>query len=292
MFKGWDKLSFPGTLLSEFDFLVDKLEYWAAFSVLGSHCKGAPMPDEGPDLSTFFRSSGREHDLAVRQDGVKLLPRFAVIAMISEAERKFRNLLILRRLIETLDKSTPSMPPGEFWDLTVKTQTSIRGIVHCCQLLVMNPSHELSSMISWLDGANRIRNCLIHHGGEVLVQDVKKPKTEVKDVHETDRLEVCWLTPQYANEQGPISSFEGYVHPGGRIGIRFVEERRSWGLGDFIEIDALDCQCISFSIQKLSGLLLFELIEELKVVLISKGIIADPDSSSIAVPDSSNQPPS
>lgn len=266
-------LQYPEDTRKLFDSLHAELQYDAAFAVLGNRLKNAPQPTDQPDFSASIRFGGVEADGAVRRDAPGLCSRFALISMVSRYERFTQLLLLQRRVLEELKTETARMAPTTMWEILKGIQKDIRRLSSSqitCTLLVKQPSEELFARTVWLDGVNRVRNCLAHRLGIVQMEDVKAPGSSLESVKDTDTLKVKWLRLK-PTVDGKEIEFP-YIHKDQtrshfKLDVNFEEYQRDWKIGDVIHVTPLECQGIGISLALLANLVLVEFETEMNKFL-------------------------
>lgn len=264
-------LEFPHDIDRENDQILERIAYWAAMSVLGEHCHKIPIPKEKNEDPVFYRLASEGLEEVVRREAASFMARYSLVAMITEMERMCGRLLLQRRYLESLDSPTARIAGRELLVIKRRATASVRGLVDCCKKLVTMRSVELEARLVWLDGINRVRNCIAHNEGLVSLEDIKRPGTSIEDVKEEDKLEVLWLTPQYSNSHGIIESLAGYVHPGGDFNVTLLETKRSWSIGERIDVTAQDCQYIAQTLQTVANHICYGLKTELNKDLVDRG---------------------
>lgn len=267
-------LKYPEDARQVIDALHQSLQYDAAVAVLGKACSDIPLPDHGgPDFSVFFRISGREADAAVRRDASGLFSRFALSSMISRIDHYGRQLLLQRRVLEQFLAMGRKFAPGEIWPILRRVQTESRGgpVKMCSELIVENPSPDLTGRMRWLEGLVSVRNCLTHRMGFVEIEDVKKPGTRIEDVRDSDKLKAVWLRTKLLVDGVEI---EGpHLHKGpndGQAQAVFEEYEREWAIGETINVTPEDCQAFGMSLGLLGNALLAEFEHEMNDLIASR----------------------
>ncbi len=272
-------LQYPEDARKLVDSLHIGLEYDAAFAVLGSSLKNAPQPKEQPDFSTGIRFGGKEADDAVRRDAVGLCSRFALVSMVSRFEAFTQSLLLQRRVLEELKTENARMTPSIMWAILRGIQKDIRRLSSAqvtLELLVKQPSIELSARAGWLVGINRVRNCLAHRLGIIQMEDVRNPGASIEDIKDTDTLKVKWIRLKPSVDGEEIKSFpyqrKGETKGNMKVEVNFEEYEREWKIGDVIQITPLECQGIGISLALLANQVLAEFEIEMNSFL-QKNII-------------------
>lgn len=271
-------LQYPEDARKLVDSLINELEYDAAFAVLGNSLGSSPQPKGQPDFSTGFRFGGEQVDKAVRQDAPGLCSRFALISMVSRFERFTQLLLLQRRVLEELKMEGVKMTPSRMWGILRGIQKDVRRLSSAqltLQLLVANPSAEITSRTDWLTGINRVRNCLAHRLGIVQMEDVKTPGLSIEDTKDTDTLKVKWLKPKATFNGEEIKSFpyrgKGDGKTQMRVEVQFEEYEREWKIGEVIHITPFECQGIGMSLALLGNQVLAEFETEMNTFLTKHG---------------------
>ena len=256
------------------DSLIDGLKYDAAFAALGNSLKNVPKPRGQPDFSIGIRFGGEEADVAVRREAPGLCSRFSLISMMSRFERFTQSLLLQRRVLEELKTEGVKMTGPKMWEILRRIQKDIRSLSShqvTLQLLVTNPSDELSARTEWLIGINEVRNCLLHRLGIVQIEDVKKRGSRMEDVKDTDTLKVKWLRLKLTVNGQEIKEFPYQGKGGGKSPMRVEDQleeyEREWKIGDVIHITPLECQAIGMSLALLGNQVLAEFEDEMNQFL-------------------------
>lgn len=250
-------LAYPDEARKTIDSLLSGLKYDAAIAVSGRVLKNAPLPDNGPDFSTGIRLGGRAEDGAVRRDAEGLLARLALISMVSRVEVHAQSLLLQRRVLEELGPTRARMVPGRMWSILKRTHEEARRrgpVKLCSELVVTKPSPPLLARMKWLEGVNRVRNCLAHRLGQVQIVDVKPKGKALEDTKDDDTLKVVWLKPVALVDGKEIEEFPH--KGGGNLEVSFREYEREWAIGQKIDVTSEDCQAIAFSLSMLATELL------------------------------------
>jgi hypothetical protein len=262
-------LIYPDDARKVIDSLHGGLRYDAAVGVLGNTCSEAPLKGDGPDFRTGIRYGGVEEDKAARRDAKGLLPRLALISMVSRFERHAQLLLLQRRVLEELGKSGKKMVSERMWNILRKVNKEVREgpVKVCSELVVEHPSPALMGRMKWLSGICKIRNCLAHRLGNVEMVDVKRPGTSIDDIQEGDKLRAVWLRIKASIDGKEILSFPHQVSGPSEVAVSFEEYEREWGIGEQIEITALECQAIAMSLSLLGNQLLADFEREMNNLL-------------------------
>lgn len=243
-------LEFPQDALRTIEALHTGLRYDAALAALGNAAANASLPNSGADLSTGIRYGDRAEDEAVRRDAPGLLARLALISMVSRLDVAAQNLLLQRRVIECLGTIGRRMDSKTFWSILRQVHVDSRqGVVALCtRLVVEQPSTDLLNRARWLDGINRVRNCLSHRLGRVQLVDVVPPGKRLEEVSESDALRCVWLRPRVLDGGREITIFPHIKQGDGPFVASFVEEEKVWRVGDQIEVTPSECQAIAMSL--------------------------------------------
>jgi hypothetical protein len=262
-------LIYPDDARKVIDSLHRGLQYDAAVGLLGNTCSEAPLKGDGPDFSTGIRYGGLEEDKAARRDAKGLLPRFALISMVSRFERHAQLLLLQRRVLEELGRSGKKMVPERMWDILRKVNKEAREgpVKVCSEMVVEHPSPALVDRMKWLSGIYKIRNCLAHRLGNVEMVDVKRRGTSIDDIQEGDKLRAVWLRVKASVGGGEIPSFPHQVSGPSEVLVGFEGYEREWGIGEQIEITPLECQAIAMSLSLLGNQLLADFEQEMDNLL-------------------------
>jgi hypothetical protein len=252
--------------------LNNGLKYDAAFAVFGNILQNIPQSNNQPKFNVGIMFFEKENVDAIQRDAVGLCPRFSLISMISRFEVFTRNLLLQRRVLEELKTEGVKMTPTKMWEILINvykdTKKSISRVI--LELLVTNPSTELTNRTNWLVGISRVRNCLAHRLGIVQIEDLKMPGTPIetiKDVKETDTLKVGWLRLKVIVDGKEIKSFPYKVTGEGKGNFEFEIYEREWKIRDVIQITPQECQYIAMSLRFLGGLILSEFEVEMNKFL-------------------------
>lgn len=119
--------------------------------------------------------------------------------------------------------------------------------------------------MQWLKGIVKVRNCLAHRLGRVELIDVKPDGKSLEETRDSDMLEAIWLEPRAFINGKEIMKFPH--KGGGKLDFRFKEFRKTWKIGDIIEITPSDCQTIGISLQTLGNHLLHDFESEMNRLL-------------------------
>jgi hypothetical protein len=247
------------------------LEYDAALAVMGLACQElALLSGNKPDLSVPIRSSGREADEAVRKDAPELLSRLAFTTMVSRIDSAAQRLLLQRRVLEEVAITGKRFEPGGLWPILRRLNKEYRRgpVALCCELVVEQPSAELTRRMKWLSGLVDVRNCITHRLGQVQLIDTVPHGASIENVKESDRLRALWLRPKFLVD-GKEVTFP-YTNNEGRelkASLDFDEYEREWKVGDVIHITPQECQAIGMSLALLGNILLADFIREMTIRL-------------------------
>ncbi len=260
-------LQYPEDARRVIDSLHKGLQYDAAIAVLGLAASNLPLDGTTPDFSTGIRYGGYEEDKAVRRDAPGLLSQFSLISMVARVERHAQLLLLQRRVLEELGVSGNKMRPDAMWNILRRVHQEVRRgpAKLCSELIVENPSTELSSRMEWLDGIVRVRNCLAHRLGKVQIEDVKPVGKSIEETKDDDTLKAVWLRLKVSINGEEIESFPH--KGGGNVQGRFEEYEREWRIGDQIRITPTECQAIGMSLSFLGNQLLADFVTEMNSFL-------------------------
>jgi len=271
-------LQYPEDARSLVNSLTHELEYDAAFAVLGNVLKDIPQPKNQPDFSTGIRFGGEEADKAVRRDAPGLCSRFALVSMVSRFEQFTRLLLVQRRVLEELKTEGDKMTRPRMWVILQEVQKDTRHFSSAQLILklVTNPSSNLTSRTDWLDGINRVRNCLTHRLGIVQMEDVKPLGLSIENTKDNDTLKVKWIRPKATVDGEEIKSFPYHGKGDGKdqmkVEVQFEEYEREWGIGEVIHIASLECQSIGMSLAFLGNQVIAEFESEMNAFLLKHKI--------------------
>jgi len=267
-------LQYPDDARKVLDALITGLEYDAAFAILGNSLKTLATPRGQPDFGTGIRFGGGKVDHTVRREAPGLCSRFSLISMVSRFESFTESLLLQRRVLEELKTEGVKMSGKKMWEILRSVQRDIRRLSPSqvtLQLLVENPSGELSARVDWLVGINRVRNCLAHRLGIVQMEDVRKPGQSIENVQANDTLRVRWLRIKPLVDGQEIKSFPYQGKGDGKgemkVEVMFEEYEREWKIGDIIHITPGDCQNIATSLSLLGTRVLSEFENEMNSFL-------------------------
>lgn len=263
-------LEYPKDARKVYDALLKGLEYDAAFAVLGNVVKLLPPLGDQPDFSTGIRFGSKEADQAVRGDAPGLFSRFALLSMITRIEEFNRLLLLQRYVIEELKSPKRRMTGQMLWPIVKLVAKNIKhksATEVVTMLLVPKPSAELIKRAGWLDGLVKVRNCLAHRHGIVQMDDVKKHGTSIEQTKDTDRLEAQWIGAKAYVGKKEIKSFPYKSAGQARVDVRFRDYKKSWKIGEVIDITPLECQGMAQSLALLGGRILSEFEAEMNALL-------------------------
>jgi len=256
-------LIYPEDAQKVIDSLHNGLRYDASISILGLASSQLPVKDNKPDFSVGIRIGGLSEDKFVRRDAPGLLSRFSLILMVSRLEKSAQNLLLQRRVLEELGNTGKKMTPANMWRILKRVNKKSRGgsVKLCSELVVEKPTKLLEKRMQWLKGIVKVRNCLAHRLGQVELIDVKPEGKSLEEIKESDMLEAIWLKPKAFVDDEEVKK---YPHKGGeKLDIRFEEYRKTWKVGDIIEITPSDCQAIGISLHTLGNHLLHNFESEM-----------------------------
>lgn len=234
--------------------LSQGLAYDSAIAAAGIALSKVPLPEGPPDFSVPIRCGGRDEDQAVRREAPILLSRFALISMVSRFEVHAQLLLLQRRVLEHLGRSGKKMDPRSFWKIIAQVQQDGKsGPVRMCDgLIVTKASLALKARMVWLEGLYRVRNCLAHRLGRVQIVDVRPPGTPLEQTKDEDTLKAIWLRP-HVLVNGKEVQLPYYSTAEAKASVEFTEHFREWKIGEQIDIDPAECQCVAISLQLLGG---------------------------------------
>jgi hypothetical protein len=261
-------LQYPEDARKALTSLCSGLAYDAAISVAGVALSQIAPPQGTPDFMVPIRCGGLEQDKAVRREAPTLFSRFSLISMISRFEVHAQNLLLQRRVLESLKGPGKRMEPSNLWRILTQVQSDSRsGPVTMCEgLIVAQPSAALKEKMAWLAGLYRVRNCLAHRLGTVQMVDVKPSGVQLDKTKDTDTLRAVWLRPRVLvngkEVQLPHTTVEATQGT-----IDFQRYVREWKIGEQIDVNPLDCQGIALSLSMLGQQLLADFESEMNVLL-------------------------
>ena len=245
-------LEYPEDARKELAAVLGGLAYDASIAVAGVALSKTPLPEGTPDFSVPVRAGGSAEDHAVRHDAPLLFSRFAIIAMVSRFETYLNHLLLQRRVLEFLGGMEKRMDGPNFWRILIRAQQESKaGPVRMCDAVVASHSSPLQAKMEWLDGLYRVRNCLAHRSGIVQMIDVKPPGVSLDQTTDGDRLRAKWLRMRLCVD-GKEITLPHYSPTESRLQVSFQEHYREWKVGDQIDVEPVDCQCIAISMSDLA----------------------------------------
>ena len=238
--------------------VVHSLEDAVAFSALSNQFSQLPedSPLAKPEVVLHF---GHVEEVAnrVRKRYSELGAAFAVVWMISAFEAYLTRLLLFRRVAEKAGRLR-SLAGEEFNKLRTRVQGESRASPkRLLEKVVTSPSEKLRVGGEWLEGIYGVRVCLTHRSGLV----------DARDVNDDGVLAVKWRKVALYVGEKPLDHLPYQVEAGEQIGLRFVDETRTWRPGDRIEVGPEDCQHMAFSLAFLAGWLKDELHTEIQDLL-------------------------
>jgi hypothetical protein len=238
--------------------VVQSLADAAAFSTLSNQFSRLPEDSALPEPEVVMRFGAVEEVAGrVRKRYSALGTAFAVISMISGFEAYLTWLLLFRRFAERVAQRG-ALPGDEFNRLRTRIQGESRASPkRLVEKLVASPSDNLRAGGEWLDGIYRLRLCLTHRGGLV----------DARDVNQSGKLTVKWRKAELYVGDKPLDRLPFHVETGGQVRVRFVDENRSWSMGEPIELGPDDCQHMAFSLAFLAGWLREESHTEIQQLL-------------------------
>jgi hypothetical protein len=237
--------------------LVESLKGAAAFARLSDQFSQLRSDCVLPEPSIVVSFGNSEALQTVRQAYSQLGSNFAVIAMISGFEVFLGRLLLIRRLAEHAPDGKVRV--GDFVNFrrTIMEGETRAKPVRLVTKIFSAPPQRIRSGAEWLEGIYAIRVCLVHREGVVGEADVDEA---------SGRLTVKWRKAEIQVAGQKVLRFPHSANKGEEIGVMFVDEERSWDLGDRIEIEPDESQQMALALSFLAGWLRDELHSDLTQV--------------------------
>ena len=117
----------------------------------------------------------------------------------------------------------------------------------------------------WLEGLNRVRNCLAHRLGRIQMVDVQPPGVSLDQTKDTDSLKSVWLRARLCVDGEEVRLPTRAMKD--KCGtFELVESTREWRIGDQIDVDPVDTQSIAITFQFLGTQLQSDFEREMNLV--------------------------
>jgi hypothetical protein len=233
-------LDFPADPRNALNALVRALEYDASFAIIAEQAQ-PHLDDIDLKKAAPMRFGSDDHIPAIKKEFGELGARFALTSMITRFEGFVWRLLHLRYIVEAISHHPGEFVRGpEYQNIRKKIQRETRkGISSTLTSeVVRQPSQDMIIALPWLEGLQRIRNCLMHRGGLVQLEDM-----------EADSLTVPWVeTRVFLNGQRIQLPHTG----GGRLEVKSEMSTRSWKVGEMIKFSSADLQDVALTLSRLA----------------------------------------
>ena len=234
-------LDFPSDPRNALAGFVRSLEYDASFAIIAEQVQPAL---QNMDLKGVppLRFGSDDHIPAIKQEFAGLGARFAFISMITRFEGYLWRLLHHRYVVEAIAKHPNELIRGpEYLKIRKMVRRETRkGIATVLGTeVVRKPSADLKNTLPWLEGLIRVRNCLMHRGGVVQLEDTE-PENE---------LTIPWVdTRMLLNGQEIKLPHIG----GGHLIVKPEMTTRTWKVGQVIHFSATELQDVAFALARVA----------------------------------------
>jgi hypothetical protein len=233
-----------GELETMYSMLVSDLLRGAEFAELGARFASIPTDQALPKAThgaLKYGAPDKEAAEEVRSDFAAYCGRFALLAMITSVEAHMANMLLLRRLVETIARegACSGARVREIRKTVAKEckKTNAAGLI---RLVVGGVgSTDVQTFVDHFEMLIRARNCLAHRGGRVRREDLREGESA---------LTVRWRHLALVANGQPIRLGEVVTGPAA-IGSQMTEETRTFPLDNPVLFSAGDCQGLAMFFQ-------------------------------------------
>ncbi len=219
-------------------------------NLLARHARDAMTnlsPEPGkPSFVLDFRTSNSDiPPLARTQFGIEVA-RYGLILALAHFDRFVLDLAVLDGLVSALVASHGQLAVADAmaFESRVRTVRKNQSVAEELHKLAGATNANVASGMVWFRGLYAIRNCLVHRGGIVGVQD--------KRLLEGVRWRRLALTLNGGELRGEPPLL---IEEGGEIGVKLDDSSRSWSEGEGIVLSLEELQQMLYSLFQLAALL-------------------------------------